>query len=120
MGKPIIKQALRLCIKCGGEEFRPRRRCAFCNAAELRPAKEGEGAPTRVFFAISHNVWGLGATQETANAAMLKNWPRFLPTAGAKAQMWEAPRGAYVNMQGQIGYAEDAVPPVLLFEGVLS
>ena len=120
--KPTIKarpDVLRLCMRCGGEEHKPSKRCAFCSSTELRVAKEGETAPTRIFISISHNVWGLGATQEQAASAMIKNWPKLFPSAGAKAQMWEVPRGAYVTMLGKIGYPADALPPVLMLEGVL-
>lgn len=95
----------RICNKCGGDEHKPHNRCAFCGSSDMRPLSKGEALPTRMFIGLGPNCWGMGLTPEACGAALLKNWPTFLPHAGCKVQLWDVPRrGAYVNIRGHLCY----------------
>ena len=92
-------------------------RCAFCNSRDLREAEPGEVLPRpRMFLAIAPHVWGIGMTHADAGAALLKNWPRFLPKTNATCQLWDVPRSAYVDITGRIAYTKGDAAPVMILE----
>lgn len=118
--KPKLQRVQRVCERCGGEEFMPAAKCAWCNSRHLRKPLPGEEVmKTTIFIALGGGAWGMGVDADQAGQAMLKNWPRFHKMQGAKVQLWQAPRGSYVNMHGQISYPKDKGEPVLILEKTL-
>lgn len=100
-GKPSL--TLRLCTRCGGEEYRPSRRCRFCNCKDLRPAGRNEAAPARKYIAIGQfGNWGVGAIPEDAVANVRKTWPRGKPLTNASIVLYDCPRSAYVSVDGAL------------------
>lgn len=127
MPKPklIIKQPevppLRLCNKCGGEEFVYKKyqsmgKCAFCNSPDLRLAKEGETAPSRMLIATGPFGFRCAMTREDMNLKISNTWPGYLARQGHTIQLWDCPRSAYVPMSGGIRQTnpEDKVPQLVM------
>ena len=112
-----------LCKECGwSRSTLGGNKCGMCNSLNLRPARQGEKAPTRFFLAIASNTWGLGASEEMAVENLKKAWPRFLPTKGAPYEVWNAPLGSYVSIHGNIAFPPNTndKEPFKVRKGVLS
>lgn len=111
MGKPKLTQrphVQRVCLKCGGEEHMEAQRCAWCESKELRLPQPGEQViRPRYFIARGlFNSWGTGISPAQAGSNLLKNWPRNTPHKGATVSLWDCPRGAYVNIKGEVVYTK--------------
>lgn len=123
--KELGKHPLRLCTRCGGEEFvfqgHATGRCTFCSCADLRPATVGEAPPTHVYFGTGPYGWGLGATPEDAGANLLKNWLRGAEPrgSGALVRLWRCSRGTYCAQSGQLVSPEGEDAPELLIERII-
>lgn len=122
--KPVFKKPLsvpRVCGRCGGEEHRPSGRCGFCNLSQyLRPATPKDKPVTRKLIAVGPYAWGVGLLTEDAVQQALKRVPTMVPTKDIVLQLWDCPRSAYVNQQGQIAWDKADAPAKLLKEGKVS
>lgn len=109
---------LRLCVECGGEEFIAHPKCVFCNSRDLRDALPGEEEPKRMMLAItpSYPIFVLGMTIETINRMLDNRWPYWVPRHGTTIQLWDVPRGSWVDKLGNIRTPADAKPMQLIME----
>jgi hypothetical protein len=115
-GKPTLRRIQRVCMKCGGEEFLPAHRCAWCDSMALRnPLPDEQVIATRKILCINtKGNWGIGINAEQAMMSIVKKWWRGLPMKGAKVNVWDCPRSAYVDIKGKIIVKAGDPQPVLV------
>lgn len=109
---------LRLCCHCGGEEFIAWPKCVFCNSRDLRDALPGETEPMRMMIAITpaYPIFAVGMTVESINFMLDNRWPFWVPRNNVTIQLWDVPRGSWVDKQGNIRCPADQKPMQLIME----